>query len=97
MTASSRQGSCPLCQRETALTFHHLIPRKLHRRPHYRKHYSREQLNQGIAICRQCHNAIHRHYDEMHLAKHLNSLETLQADPLLQRHFAWVGRQKIRL
>lgn len=90
-----KSGQCPLCQRECALTFHHLIPRKMHRRTYFRKHYSREQLNQGIAICRACHNGIHKTYDEMQLAKHFHNLASLQQDPTLARHFQWVARQKI--
>ncbi|MEZ5536494.1 MAG: hypothetical protein R3F02_12810 [Thiolinea sp.] len=95
MTKREKHGTCPLCQRECPLTFHHLIPRKLHRRTHFRKHYSKEQLHQGINICRQCHNGIHRRYDEMQLAKILSTLEALQSDETLSRYFAWVARQKI--
>ncbi|WP_033407094.1 hypothetical protein [Thiolinea disciformis] len=90
-------STCPLCKRSTPITFHHLIPRKLHRRTHFRKHYTKDILNQGIDICRACHNGIHKLYDEMHLGKHLNTLETLQADEALAAHFAWVARQKINL
>ncbi len=90
-------GICPLCERRCQLSLHHLIPRKLHRRTYYRKHFSREQLNEGVLICRQCHNGIHRVYDEMTLAKQFASLDALRADPGLQRHFAWVARQKIRI
>jgi len=39
---------------------------------------------------------VHKFYDEMHLAKHLNSSELLQADQALVNHFAWVAKQKIR-
>lgn len=91
----SKHGTCPLCQRECSLTFHHLIPRKLHRRTHFRKHYDREQLNIGVNICRQCHRGIHKQYDEMALGKQLCSLELLQADEDLQRHFQWVSKQRI--
>lgn len=87
--------SCPLCQRNTALTFHHLIPRKMHRRAYFRKHFSKEQLNAGIHICRQCHSGIHRFYDEMRLAKDFATLEALQTDATLRRHFDWVSRQRI--
>lgn len=90
----ARHGSCDLCERETALTFHHLIPRKMHRRPRFRKDYSREQLNRGISLCRRCHTGLHRLYDEMTLAKHLNTLEALQQDEAVKRHVGWVARQK---
>ncbi len=93
--ASKRKyGSCELCRRMTRLTFHHLIPRKLHRRNRFRKHYSREELNRGIAICRQCHNGLHLLYDEMTLAKRFATLEALLSDEAVRRHVAWSSRQK---
>lgn len=85
---------CATCGRLTPLTFHHLIPRKVHRRTYFRRHYDRESLNRGVRICRRCHVGIHRSYDEMILAKVLNTLEALENDPVLSRHFAWVARQK---
>lgn len=85
---------CQLCGREKPLTFHHLIPRKLHRRAHYQKHYTREELNQGIDICRACHNGIHCLYSEIQLAKSFASLYALQTDRALARHVAWVAKQK---
>jgi len=87
---------CPFCKRQCALTFHHLIPRKVHRRTYFKKHYSKEALNVGIAICRQCHSGIHRQYDEMQLAKVLNTADALATDETLRRHFAWVGKQKVQ-
>ncbi len=87
---------CATCGRETALTFHHLIPRKVHRRNHYRRKYDRDTLNRGIHICRSCHSGIHKSYDEMTLARQFNTLEALLADERLARHFAWVARQKHR-
>lgn len=79
------------------LTFHHLIPRKVHRRPHFKRRYDRETLNAGIMVCRRCHRGIHRQYDEMTLAKSFNSLEALLADAPLSAHFQWVAKQKERL
>jgi hypothetical protein len=87
-------GICPCCGREVALTFHHLIPRKLHRRPRFRKHYQRGTLNRGIYICRRCHRGIHARYDELKLATHFADLAAILDDPDLQRHFAWVSRQR---
>lgn len=86
--------SCDLCGRLRPLTFHHLIPRKVHRRTHYKKHYTKDQLNQGIDICRLCHRGLHCLYDEMTLAKELNSLERLREDTAVQKHINWVRKQK---
>lgn len=89
-----KSGQCLCCGRTTALTFHHLIPKKLHRRAFYRKKFDRETLNRGVNICRLCHDGIHDLYDEMQLAKQFSSAETLLADEALQRHFAWVAKKK---
>lgn len=97
MSKKLAAGMCPLCHRYTRLTFHHLIPKKMHRRSFFRKHFTREQLNVGIAICRQCHNGIHRFYTEMELAKQYRTLEKLQSDEKLNKYFSWVGKQAIRL
>lgn len=89
-------GECVFCKRKCRLTFHHLIPRKVHRRAHFKKHFSKQALNRGVAICRQCHSGIHKQYDEMTLAKNLNTPEALVADEVLQRHFEWVAKQKVK-
>lgn len=90
-----KAGECLLCRRGTALTFHHLIPKKMHRRRFFQKTYNREQLAAGIYICRQCHSGIHRLFDEMTLAKHYNNVDSLLQDEALLKHCLWVGRQRI--
>lgn len=95
--AGGRRGKpacCATCGRDTVLTFHHLIPRKLHRRARFRRDYDRETLARGIHVCLACHRGIHRSYDEMTLAMRLNTLPSLLDDPVLARHFAWVAKQK---
>lgn len=86
--------ACPLCQREVELTFHHLIPKKVHGRNFFKKKYKREDLREGIMICRLCHDGVHDLYDEMKLGKELNSLDAIKADPALSKHFSWVAKQK---
>lgn len=86
--------SCPLCGREVALTFHHLIPKKVHGRNFFKKKYKKNELKDGIMICRLCHDGVHDFYDEMRLGKEFNSLEAIQADEALTRHFTWVAKQK---
>ncbi|WP_027672185.1 hypothetical protein [Rheinheimera baltica] len=86
---------CQLCERQCALTFHHLIPRKMHRRTYYKKHFDKAQLQQGVMLCRLCHKGIHTLYDEMTLAKQFNSLQQLQADSSISQHVDWVRKQKI--
>ncbi|NJL03111.1 MAG: hypothetical protein HC910_22020 [Spirulinaceae cyanobacterium SM2_1_0] len=86
-------GSCPLCQRHTRLTFHHLIPKALHNRNRYRKNYTREELQLGINIYRRCHSGLHALHDEKTLGQELNTLEQLCNDPAIRKHSAWVAKQ----
>lgn len=91
---NDKTDPCPLCHRETFLTFHHLIPKKIQRRTRFQKDYSKEELNRGVYICRLCHKGIHTLYDEMQLAKYLNTVPALKKNDRLRRHFAWVAKQK---
>lgn len=85
---------CMLCQRQVELTFHHLIPRKMHRRAFFKKHYDKAQLQAGIMLCRLCHKTIHRFYDEMTLAKEYNSLALLLTSEKVQQHIEWAKKQR---
>ena len=94
LMSDPRPTNCNLCQRQIELTFHHLVPRKVHRRTFFRKHFSRQELSTGIYICRKCHSGIHKLFNEMQLAKDLNTLEKLRENPEIARHVSWVTRQK---
>ena len=72
------------------LTFHHLIPIKVHRSAYFRKNYSREDLRQVVDLCGLCHRGIHRLFEQMTLVREFGSLDVLQANPLIQRHVEWV-------
>lgn len=89
-----KYGFCLCCNRETHLTFHHLVPVKLHGRNYYRKHFTKEQLQEGIDICRKCHDGIHNRFSEKELGKEWNSLAKLFEDAQLRKHFKWVSKQK---
>ncbi len=94
--AKTGMGECGLCKRQSALTAHHLIPRKLHRRKHFRKHFEKTELHATVLICRQCHSGLHVLYDEMHLGKSLNSIDKLLDDPQVKKHIEWVARQRVQ-
>ncbi len=91
---ADKEKACILCGRVCPLTFHHLIPKKVHRRNYFRKRYSKTRLNEGVDICRLCHSGLHKFYDEMTLAKQFNSLEQILADEQMQKHIEWVSKQK---
>ncbi|NEQ44248.1 MAG: hypothetical protein F6K00_12115 [Leptolyngbya sp. SIOISBB] len=94
--ATAQSGECPLCGRSLKLAFHHLIPKKLHRRTRFRKTYAKAELSQAIWICRLCHDGLHDHYDERTLAKYFPTLESIQIDSKIQRHAEWLAKQKVK-
>lgn len=94
MSDNQIEDACPLCHRQVALTFHHLIPKKVHARNFFKKKYKKDELRDGIMICRLCHNGLHDLYDEMTLGKTFNTLDAISADPALSKHFNWVAKQK---
>ncbi len=96
LAEASRRRVCALCGRSGKMTFHHLIPRKVHRRMHFKKKYTRSQLARGIEVCRLCHDGIHDLYDEMTLARRFRTRAQLNADPRIRKHAAWARKQKRR-
>jgi hypothetical protein len=44
-----------------------------------------------VLLHRICHNAIHARFSEAELARRLNSVESLRADPEIARFLAWLG------
>lgn len=91
-----KTGGCELCGRLVSLTFHHLIPRKVHRRPRFlRRHGKPEMLSRGLYLCRLCHGGIHDLIpDEAVLAEQFNTRELLLAHEGIARHIAWAAKQK---
>jgi hypothetical protein len=86
---------CELCGREKPLTFHHLIPKAMHRKPRFQKRYSKETLRtQGLMICRLCHNGIHDLISEKELAEKFVTKDALVEHPGLAKHIGWVRKQK---
>jgi len=86
-----------MCSREeTCLTFHHLIPRTLHSKKWYQKRYSKEELNRGVDICEDCHEALHDFITEKDLGKEYNTLELLMTHPKVVNFTTWVSKQKRR-
>ena len=81
---------CELCQSEAAYNFHHLIPRTVHSNKWFKKRYAREQMQQGIQVCKSCHNAIHDLIpDEKELGRHFNTIEKLLEHPLIAGYVKW--------
>ena len=86
---------CELCLRAKPLSFHHLIPKKNHRRNYFKKTFSKEDMTtRGIWLCRLCHRKLHKTYSEQDLGKRLNTLEAITAQEEMQVFLAWAKKQK---
>jgi hypothetical protein len=95
LDAEAVASACELCGRLQPLTWHHLIPRAVHRRRRYQRRYEKQEMHgRGMMICRHCHDGIHDLFPEKRLAEHYNTKEALLADPRLRKHIAWVRKQK---
>ena len=78
---------CELCAREMKnLTAHHLIPRQHTKRKNM-------DISSTIDICSACHKQIHALFDNKRLAKELNTIEALKAEPQMGKFLAWVSKQ----
>lgn len=91
---------CALCQREGPVTFHHLVPRSMHRKKRWRRRLTREEMREGVDLCRDCHDAVHRFVPEKVLAEEYRTLEALRAHAEIARFVEWVrhrsGRHRMR-
>ncbi len=79
---------CQLCGRDLEkLTIHHLVPRQS---------VKRKQASPGetIDICSACHRQIHTLFNNKELAKSLNTIEKLQAEPKMHKFLTWIRKQK---
>lgn len=86
---------CELCGRAVPLTFHHLIPRSLHKKRTIQAQFDKaERVSRGLWICRLCHRQIHRLYSRRRLAEELNSREALVGEPEMAKFLTWARKQK---
>jgi hypothetical protein len=87
---------CELCGREKPLHRHHLIPKSMHKKTRFQKQFGKEEmLTRSLMICKLCHNGIHDLIgDNKQLADAYNTKESLLAHEAMQKHIAWVKKQK---
>ena len=75
---------CELCKRESLrLTSHHLVPRSRGGR-----------LGPQVKLCPTCHRQLHAMFSETTLAKELNSIDALRANPEFSDYLRWARHQK---
>ena len=75
-----------MCEREVPramITLHHLRPREKGGKPEHR-----------TPLCRPCHKQVHAVFSNAVLAKSLDSLERLRAEPSLQAFLKWIRKQQ---
>lgn len=89
-------GSCEVCSRIMPLTDHHLFPRQVHKKYLKRGLMQEADRTRILICCRQCHNTIHRLFDNDTLAGSLNTLQALQQEPQMQSWIAFACKQKAR-
>lgn len=93
----SELKACRLCNRVTrrGTTEHHLIPRTCHKNKWFKKRFSRQEMNQTISVCRDCHGSIHDLIPrEKELGRHHHTVETLLAHEQLGAFVAWVSKRR---
>jgi hypothetical protein len=87
---------CGLCGSDEAHNFHHLIPCTLRSNKWFKKRFTREEMQRGLDLCRDCHSAVHDLIpDEKVLGRHHHTVETLLAHPEVAKYVAW-KRKKAR-
>ena len=87
-------GRCELCFRQTKLTQHHLIPKRLHRNQRIIARYGRTTLRTRIAwLCLACHKHVHRCLSERELGVDYATVDLLRAHPDIQSFAQWLQRK----
>jgi len=85
---------CELCERENILTFHHLIPRCLHKNKWFKKNFTSDELKKGIYICKyECHREIHNLIPEKEMGKDYNTLNKLLSHPKVKKYIKWLKQK----
>ena len=75
---------CELCKRESLrFTSHHLVPRS-----------RGGKFGPQVKLCPTCHRQLHAMFSESTLAKELNSIEALRANPEFAGYLRWASHQK---
>jgi predicted metal-binding protein len=81
---------CEFCRCEESYNFHHFIPRTLHTNKWFQKNHSREEMQHGINVCKQCHSMIHDTItSEKKLGRSYNSLDKLLGQKTLAAYVRW--------
>ena len=95
---SENTPRCALCKRANqTLNEHHLIPREVHSKKRFINRFGKDEMqSRKVDLCNLCHkHGIHELIpDNKELADKFNTIELLLQDERIQRHVAWVKKQK---
>lgn len=69
-------STCCLCDREMPMTWHHVIPKDVHKK-FLKKGYTKQELARTIPLCRMCHSAVHMFFTNEELGVSYNTPEKL--------------------
>lgn len=94
----SKPNNCVLCKRNQDLTFHHLVPKKMHNKRAIKRKYDPDYLYAyGIWVCADCHKMIHKTFKHDDLAFIYNTKEKLLEHNSINRFVQWVKKQDKRV
>ncbi len=83
-SADGGSAACELCLRESEqFTAHHLVPRS-----------RGGKFGPKAKLCPTCHRQLHALFSEATLAKELQSVEQIRANPDMASYLKWVRKQK---
>lgn len=89
---------CETCGRSVVLSFHHLIPKKVHNKSSIKRiHLDINFDHYGIWVCRDCHKKIHKLYDHRTLGEEYYNLKLLNSSVEFRKFLSWVRKQKKRV
>ena len=94
MAKDEKQQHCQLCGRIKRLTFHHFVPRFCHSNKWFKKRLTRDEMQQGIELCRDCHNFLHAKFTEKELARELNTRDAMLENETIAKFIQWVRKKK---
>lgn len=84
---------CELCETDPIHSFHHFIPRTVHRNKWFKKRFSKSEMRTGgMQLCQQCHEMLHQLISEKELGRHFNTRDKLLEHPQVARYLRWKKR-----
>lgn len=93
-----KPDSCEFCQRHLKLTFHHLVPKKVHKDRRVLKLFPDiDLIHYGIWLCVACHKHLHQNFNHDDLAFRLNKKDDLLNNDKIKSFTAWASKQRKRI